>query len=114
MACTLKSTHLPSAVVFTKQGFLMHNYLLRSGMAPPNEALWVLGHEMGHLKQGGKFIHAAQVYPRLIGIGGAVVGLALLNEAFARSRKKQKEEAISDKTIQASLGEVAEEERQKI
>jgi Zn-dependent protease with chaperone function len=114
MVYTIENPRLPSAIVFTKQAFLTHNYLPHSGALPPNEVLWTLGHEMGHIKQGGKYLNAIRTYPRLAGAVGAVIGLALLNEAFIRTRKAQKEEAISDAKIQTTLGEIAEEERQKI
>ncbi|MFO0389270.1 MAG: M48 family metallopeptidase [Alphaproteobacteria bacterium] len=79
----------------------------------PAELKFVIGHEMGHLKQGRNYITSIRSYPPLVGLIGGLAAVYLLDLAVEKAQKKQKKEAVSDKVITQALGETAEEERKK-
>jgi Zn-dependent protease with chaperone function len=115
MALVPQSKAEQSAIVFTRQQFAMHGFKLNSGAKAPNEVLATLGHEMGHLKQGGEYLHAIRKYPGLIGLAGALAGIFFLNRAIDHARKEQKNNnKLSDETIKTALKDVTGEERERV
>lgn len=106
--------HIPNAIAFTRQQFTMHNYHLNSGAQIPSEVLFTLGHEMGHVKQSGKYLEAVRRYPWMMGMAGAVAGLYLYNNAFHRCTEKCKGKKPSDKDLETASDQVLQEEREKI
>jgi len=85
-----------------------------NGAKPSKELLFTLGHEMGHIKQGAKYMDLIRKYPSAIGMFGMAAGLALLEVAVARAKKNQKKDAISDEEIQAAFSDVTAEERERV
>jgi len=101
------------AIAFTREYLTMLGHTPHI-TKPSNELLFTLGHEMGHIKQGAKYMEAISKYPKLIGIGGAMAGVALLEMAITRAKKSQKEEALSDEKLRAALIEVNAEEHERV
>src|SRR4051812_20988641 len=115
-ALVIPSEHksLTSAIAFSPQKFTTLGYNLHSGATVRIAVLFSLGQEMGQTRQGGQYPQTVRKYPKPIGLRAVAAGIFLLDVALERAGKQQKEKALSNETIHSALGEVAEEEREKI